>query len=200
MLPGEQRGSNPRPEGSTPSVLADSLPWTSWSGRHPVTVENTGSSPVGSASPVEQRSARRSDTAEAVGSNPTGRIGGSRGAAWSARHPDNGTVRQCGRAAELKPWRVSVRIRPVLMLGPSSFVLCPVSRELLFQVREPDQQTKDKGPRTKDQLGLLVQQEDAALARRRSGCNSPAVHCQEVGERRSAGLGSRTTRVRIPPS
>ncbi len=62
------------------------------SGRLPVTEKNTGSNPVGSATPVEQRSARRSDKAEDVGSSPTGSTDWPRGptAKTPGSHPGDG--------------------------------------------------------------------------------------------------------------
>ena len=166
-------------------------------------------------SPVEQRSARRSDKAEIVGSNPTGRTAMSlslkrkRSSSLtlqaqtgdrrlrralveqrSARHVDivetdgsnpsgssDGLVVQRQRClAHIQETGVRFPPRPLVKNGDWL-------RPFLSRTSPGPMTGRCLSPFFTTSSGLLVQQEDAALARRRSGCDSLAVHCCPGGER-----------------
>src|SRR3954451_158423 len=100
-----------------------------------------------------------------------------------------------------------VRIRPPQLAGLEAL------RPHAALVSAADRVRPPAGPLEE---GLLVEEEDAAVARRKSGCDSPAVHCYPSPKRsshsatvprtsspyphpiRPARCGSSSTRSRIP--
>ena len=129
-------------------------------------------------SPVEQRSARRSDKAEIVGSNPTGRTAMS----LSLKRKRSSSLTLQAQTGDRRLRRALVEqrsARHVDIVEADGSNPSGSSDGLVVQRQRCLAHIQETGVRfpPRPLFGLLVQQEDAALARRRSGCDSLAVHC-----------------------
>jgi len=195
------------------------------SARHPVKVEVVGSNPIEGAGwikvecvgwawarpggcnpPASEHCRFNSCPTHSPRSDPPGPLPGP---ALSPRRPG----RQTGKAASLRGWCVWVRLPPRPPTADRPVVQRPgrLSYKQDIAGSNPAGTTPPRsagiagGPRLDDPHGLLVQQQDACLASRRSGCDSPAVHSHV---RKVAGYGwpgpvangcaRKGVRVRIP--